>query len=63
MTAKWMLQTKRADFDAISGKYGISPVTARIIRNREVKEDDAIPVSYTHLGPGRIDPVPGLKLA
>lgn len=42
MTAKWMLQTKRADFDAISGKYGISPVTARIIRNREVKEDDAI---------------------
>lgn len=42
MTAKWMLQTKRADFDAIAGRYKISPVTARIIRNRDVQDDDAI---------------------
>ena len=34
--AIWMLQTKRADFSAIAERYHISPVTARIIRNREV---------------------------
>ena len=34
--SQWMMQTKRADFTAIAGKYHISPVTARIIRNRDV---------------------------
>lgn len=38
----WMLHTKRADFDAISRAYGISPVTARILRNRGVVGEDAI---------------------
>lgn len=33
---KWMLQTKRADFDELARYHGISPVTARIIRNRDV---------------------------
>lgn len=33
---KWMVQTKRADFNSIAEKYGISPVTARIMRNRDV---------------------------
>lgn len=33
---KWMLQTKRADFDELAKYHGISPVTARIIRNRDV---------------------------
>lgn len=42
MTAKWMLQTKKADFNAIAGQYKISPVTARIIRNRDVQGEDAI---------------------
>lgn len=42
MTAKWMLQTKKADFDAIAGKYRISPVTARIIRNRDVQSEEEI---------------------
>ena len=37
-----MLQTKRADFNAIAARFHISPVTARIIRNREVKEEKAI---------------------
>ncbi len=32
----WMLQTKRADFSAIAAHFRISPVTARIIRNRGV---------------------------
>lgn len=37
---KWMLQTKRADFRKISEKFGISPVLARCIVNREVQEEE-----------------------
>lgn len=33
---KWMLQTKRADFEEMGRRHHISPVTARIIRNRDV---------------------------
>lgn len=37
----WMLQTKKADFTAVAERFHISPVTARIIRNRDViKEND-----------------------
>jgi single-stranded-DNA-specific exonuclease len=34
-----MVAAKKADFNAISKKYGITPVLARIIRNRDVIED------------------------
>lgn len=37
--AKWFLATKRAEFEEIGKKYNISPVLARIIRNRDVVED------------------------
>ncbi len=37
-----MLQTKRADFSGIAARFHISPVTARIIRNRDVEGDTAI---------------------
>ncbi|MDE7477841.1 MAG: DHH family phosphoesterase, partial [Lachnospiraceae bacterium] len=37
--SKWMVAAKRADFNAIAEKYKISPVLARIIRNRDVVED------------------------
>lgn len=40
--AIWMLQTKRADFERIAARYQISPVTARIIRNRDVVGEDAV---------------------
>ncbi len=40
--SKWMVAAKRADFDAISQKYHIDPVLARIIRNRDVVEDKDI---------------------
>ncbi|MEY8355367.1 single-stranded-DNA-specific exonuclease RecJ [Lachnospiraceae bacterium 54-53] len=33
---KWMLQTKKADFNEMARSHHISPVTARIIRNRDV---------------------------
>lgn len=37
--SRWMVAAKRADFDAIARRYGISPVLARIIRNRDIVED------------------------
>lgn len=40
--AKWYVAAKKADFQKISEKYGISPVIARIIRNRDVTEDEDI---------------------
>lgn len=40
--SKWMVAAKKADFDAISQKYHIDPVLARIIRNRDVVEDEDI---------------------
>lgn len=39
---KWFVIQKGADFAEISKKFGISPVTARIIRNREIIGDAAI---------------------
>ncbi len=33
---RWMVYAKRADFQALARRFGISPVTARIIRNRGV---------------------------
>lgn len=39
---RWMLQTKKADFNGIAARYKISPVTARIIRNRDVLGEEAI---------------------
>ncbi len=42
MREKWFLQTKRADFNRIAEKYKVSPVIARIIRNRDIIEDKDI---------------------
>lgn len=40
--AKWFEIRKGADFNRISEKYKISPVLARIIRNRDIVEDSQI---------------------
>ena len=42
MRAKWMLYTKKADFEKIAKEFHISPVTARIMRNRDVCGEEAI---------------------
>jgi len=39
---KWFVASKKADFNEISEKYDISPILARIIRNRDVISDDEI---------------------
>ena len=40
--AQWYVQNKKADFAAWAKTYGIDPVTARIIRNREIKEGEEL---------------------
>ena len=47
MMEKWVMSAKRADFQAISKKYGIDPVIARVIRNRGIEGDEAIRL-YLH---------------
>lgn len=37
--ANWRVAAKRADFNAIAKKYNITPVLARIIRNRDIIAD------------------------
>lgn len=39
---KWFVTMKKADFQAIGKKYHISPILARLIRNREVIGDEAV---------------------
>ncbi len=38
MNENWVILTKRADFDAIGRHFGIDPVIARVMRNRDLTE-------------------------
>ena len=40
--AKWMVSAKKADFNGIAAKFQIDPVIARIIRNRDIVEEEEI---------------------
>ncbi len=37
---KWYVYGKKADFNSLAAKYGISPIIARIMINRGIKEDE-----------------------
>lgn len=39
---KWMVYTKRADFNKIGEQFHIDPVVARIIRNRDITDENQI---------------------
>lgn len=39
---QWYVMNKAADFKKIGAKYGIDQVTARVIRNRDIVEDEEI---------------------
>ena len=39
---KWFVTTKKADFNHIAAKFGISPVLARIIRNRDIVTEEEV---------------------
>ena len=47
MREKWTVYAKRADFNEIGKKYGIDPVVARVIRNRDIVGDEEIE-KYLH---------------
>ena len=51
---KWVVTAKRADFQEISRMFGIDPVIARLIRNRDVEGTEAIR-SYLY---GNLDELP-----
>ena len=39
---KWYVAAKKADFDKWAKEFHISPVTARILRNRDLTEESQI---------------------
>ena len=39
---KWFVTMKKADFNEIAAKYHISPIVARLMRNRDIVGDEAI---------------------
>ena len=39
---KWVIRAKSADFEAIAKKHNISPITARLLRNRDIISDEDI---------------------
>ena len=39
---KWFVTTKKADFNHIAAEFGISPVPARIIRNRDIVTEEEV---------------------
>lgn len=40
--AKWMVSAKKADFNGIAKRFGIDPVIARILRNRDLITEEEI---------------------
>lgn len=44
---KWVVSAKKADFQGISNRFGVDPVIARLIRNREHITDEEIDL-YLH---------------
>lgn len=42
--AQWFVMAKKADFNRHAEKFGISPLLARIIRNRDIVEEEEIEV-------------------
>ena len=55
---KWVVTAKKADFQEIGRKYGIDPVIARIIRNRDITEEKDI-AEYLN---GSLRDIPSWKL-
>ena len=53
---KWFVSAKRADFNAWGQKFGISPILARIIRNRDVAEEKDVG-KYLYLDSGTLTPL------
>lgn len=55
---KWVVAAKKADFGCIAEKFGIDPVIARLIRNRNIEGDEKIR-EYLH---GTLEELPSIWL-
>ena len=44
---KWVVLAKSADFNGIGAAYGVDPVIARIVRNRDVVGEEALQAYFT----------------
>ena len=53
---KWYVSQKKADFAGIAEKFGIDPVVARIIRNRDLVTDEEISAYLSSGEDGLHDP-------
>lgn len=53
---KWYVSQKKADFAGIAEKFGIDPVVARIIRNRDIVTDEEISAYLSSGEDGLHDP-------
>lgn len=49
MEEEWRMYTRKADFNALSARFGISPVVARVMVNRGVNTEEAIE-AYLYAG-------------
>lgn len=58
MKERWVVQNKKADFYGIGRRYGIDPVIARLIRNRDIQDEKEIE-QYLY---GRIEDLPAPTL-
>ena len=47
MKEKWVVAAKKADFNALGKKFGIDPVIARLIRNRDIIGEEQMQL-YLH---------------
>ncbi|MBE5957147.1 MAG: single-stranded-DNA-specific exonuclease RecJ, partial [Lachnospiraceae bacterium] len=54
---RWVVMNKKADFYGIGEKFGIDPVIARLIRNRDIIEEKEIDLYLN----GRIEELPSPK--
>lgn len=57
---KWVVAAKKADFQGISNRFGVDPVIARLIRNREQITDEEID-TYLHGNLRNLHPWKALK--
>lgn len=58
MKERWVVQNKKADFYGIGRRYGIDPVIARLIRNRDIQDEKEIE-QYLY---GKIEDLPAPTL-
>ena len=55
--SKWMISAKKADFNRIAQTFHLSPITARLLRNRGLVEESEI-AAYLNCEEGGLRALP-----